>query len=340
MDDDPTQCGRCFQARATNPGLKLMISICGHSCCENCVSALFEKVAIQTCPKCSKQLVREDFSNDAEDSSAVENEIRVRERLNRTFNKQREDFPHGAKGLREYNDYLEMVEDIIYDLVYGAKDQKEQAQERIIEYEQKNRKIIDKNRAMLAQEMTELELKMRKEEEEFERRKQLYIQQEQQRLREELERRQEEVRAMEKETSKKRKGSSAPAQPRKRTRRDKDVGDSAMNVQEEDEEVNVVDDGEASSVSTSSTGSSFSYFPSGPSRRTSAAATAAPAGQPKPKKEAEAQRDRDAGRGHESSVMATRRSFAASGHSTAFEKMRAMEAARECLFDHRVRVRG
>lgn len=41
MDDQI--CPRCKTTRYRNPSLKLMVNVCGHTLCENCVELLFIK---------------------------------------------------------------------------------------------------------------------------------------------------------------------------------------------------------------------------------------------------------------------------------------------------------
>lgn len=41
MEEDG--CPRCKTTKYRNPSLKLMVNICGHTLCENCVELLFVK---------------------------------------------------------------------------------------------------------------------------------------------------------------------------------------------------------------------------------------------------------------------------------------------------------
>lgn len=42
MEDDQV-CPRCKTTKYRNPSLKLMVNVCGHTLCENCVDLLFLK---------------------------------------------------------------------------------------------------------------------------------------------------------------------------------------------------------------------------------------------------------------------------------------------------------
>lgn len=70
----------------------------------------------------------------------MEKEVDIRRRVLRDFNKKEEDFP----SLREYNDYLEEVETIIFNLVNNI-DQLE-TNKKIEKFKKENRELILKNK--------------------------------------------------------------------------------------------------------------------------------------------------------------------------------------------------
>ena len=70
----------------------------------------------------------------------VEKEVDIRRRVLRDFNKHEEDFAT----LREYNDYLEEVETIIYNLVHNI-DQLE-TNKKIEKFKKENRDFIMRNK--------------------------------------------------------------------------------------------------------------------------------------------------------------------------------------------------
>ncbi|KAI8354559.1 CDK-activating kinase assembly factor MAT1-domain-containing protein [Choanephora cucurbitarum] len=72
---------------------------------------------------------------------AVEKEVRIRKRAARVFNKRPEDF----SSLRAYNDYLEMVEDITFNLMNEVDVAETEA--KIAAYEQENKDSIAANQA-------------------------------------------------------------------------------------------------------------------------------------------------------------------------------------------------
>lgn len=78
------------------------------------------------------------------EDSQVEKEVDIRRRVLRDFNKKEEDFA----SLREYNDYLEEVETIIFNLVNNI-DQLE-TNKKIEKFKKENRELILKNKARVS----------------------------------------------------------------------------------------------------------------------------------------------------------------------------------------------
>uniref|UniRef100_A0A1J3D832 CDK-activating kinase assembly factor MAT1 n=1 Tax=Noccaea caerulescens TaxID=107243 RepID=A0A1J3D832_NOCCA len=81
-------------------------------------------------------------------SSHQNKEINVRRRISQIYNKREEDFP----SLKDYNDYLEEVECMVFDLVDGIN--VEAIEEKIKRYSQENAQQIMVNRARKAEELT------------------------------------------------------------------------------------------------------------------------------------------------------------------------------------------
>ncbi|KIJ60629.1 hypothetical protein HYDPIDRAFT_116926 [Hydnomerulius pinastri MD-312] len=109
MDD---QCPVCKSDRYLNPKLRLLVSSCYHKMCESCIDRLFT-LGPAPCPICQKVLRKLAFTPQTFEDLTVEKEVAVRRRIAKEFNKRREDFPD----LRLYNDYLEEVEDITFNLI-------------------------------------------------------------------------------------------------------------------------------------------------------------------------------------------------------------------------------
>ncbi|KAF9154455.1 TFIIH/NER complex subunit [Linnemannia schmuckeri] len=110
LDDDV--CPVCQTDRYLNPQMKLKVGPCFHKMCENCIERLFAH-GPAPCPTCRQTLRKATFSEQTFEDLSVEKEVRIRKQMSSKFNKRREDF----KSLKDYNDYLETVEDLTFKLV-------------------------------------------------------------------------------------------------------------------------------------------------------------------------------------------------------------------------------
>lgn len=160
MDDQA--CPRCKTTKYRNPSLKMMVNVCGHALCESCVDLLFLKGS-GSCPECKIPLRRTNFRVQMFEDAMVEKEVNIRKRILRDYNKREEDFPT----LREYNDYLEEIETIVYNLANNI--DVVETNKRIEQYKKDNREQIVKSKSKLGRNEYELEemieLEKQKEEE-------------------------------------------------------------------------------------------------------------------------------------------------------------------------------
>ncbi|XP_065195094.1 CDK-activating kinase assembly factor MAT1-like [Sycon ciliatum] len=143
-------CPRCRTSTFQNPHLKLMVNVCGHRLCTNCIEAVFTHPT-SNCLDCGKLLRRSEFRAQLFEDASVEREVDIRKRILRDYNKRQEDF----KTLREYNDYLEEIEEIIFNLASGT--DIEQTQERVEKYRAANQMQIVKSRSMQARHIQSME---------------------------------------------------------------------------------------------------------------------------------------------------------------------------------------
>ena len=135
------KCPKCGTTKYRDPQLKLMVNVCGHGLCENCVKLIYIKGSGPcTHAGCDKLLRRTDFRYQVFEDAYVEKEVDIRKKIFKDFNRKEEDFDT----LREYNDYLEMVETIIYNLANGV--DVEGTKKRIENYKKENAELIQKNR--------------------------------------------------------------------------------------------------------------------------------------------------------------------------------------------------
>lgn len=148
MDDQG--CPRCKTTKYRNPSLKLMVNVCGHTLCENCVDMLFVRGS-GNCVQCDTPLRKSNFRVQLFEDPAVDKEVEIRKKVLKMYNKRHFDFP----SLRAYNDYLEQVEDLVYNLtnnldVEGTKLMMEQ-------YQRENQDVIKRNKVKMTREQEELE---------------------------------------------------------------------------------------------------------------------------------------------------------------------------------------
>lgn len=148
MDDQG--CPRCKTTKYRNPSLKLMVNVCGHTLCENCVDMLFVRGS-GNCVQCDTPLRKSNFRLQLFEDPAIDKEVEIRKRVLKIYNKRDFDF----SSLREYNDYLEQVEEIVYNLTNNV--DVERTKQIMEQYQRENRDVIQRNKAKLTREQEELE---------------------------------------------------------------------------------------------------------------------------------------------------------------------------------------
>ncbi|OTB01290.1 hypothetical protein M426DRAFT_323563 [Hypoxylon sp. CI-4A] len=137
-------CPVCRRQRYLNTGMEFMINPeCYHPMCTSCVENIFGKGPAQCpYPSCAKTLRQRGFHRSFFQDLTVEREVDVRRRVQAVFNNEPDDF----ETPRDYNDYLQQVEDLTFDLVQGGPAERQAAEDKLAAYEQKHREEIEKNR--------------------------------------------------------------------------------------------------------------------------------------------------------------------------------------------------
>ncbi|CAH7666173.1 RNA polymerase II transcription factor B subunit 3 [Phakopsora pachyrhizi] len=173
-------CPVCKSDRYLNPNLRLLVSRCYHKMCESCIDRIFS-LGPEPCPICGQILRKINFAPQTFENLSVEKEVVIRRRISKYFNKRREDF----KSLEAYNNYLEEVEDITFNLINGVDVAETEA--KIKQFQIENQELIAQN---AVHEARQAELNKRREEilrKERETRKAELIRLEEEARREELE---------------------------------------------------------------------------------------------------------------------------------------------------------
>uniref|UniRef100_A0A8B9JMU7 CDK-activating kinase assembly factor MAT1 n=1 Tax=Astyanax mexicanus TaxID=7994 RepID=A0A8B9JMU7_ASTMX len=78
MDDQG--CPRCKTTKYRNPSLKLMVNVCGHTLCENCVDMLFVRGS-GNCVQCDTPLRKSNFRLQLFEDPAIDKEVEIRKRV-------------------------------------------------------------------------------------------------------------------------------------------------------------------------------------------------------------------------------------------------------------------
>lgn len=110
---------------------------CGHQFCNACVDRELTRRREFPCPICQTPVKRVTLTVRSLDEMQCERDTSWRKRVLKVFNKREQDFD----SLEEYNDYLELVEDMIYAIV-NEEPNAEEMKAKIKEYEQANKAEI------------------------------------------------------------------------------------------------------------------------------------------------------------------------------------------------------
>ncbi|XP_064921902.1 CDK-activating kinase assembly factor MAT1 isoform X5 [Columba livia] len=141
MDDQG--CPRCKTTKYRNPSLKLMVNVCGHTLCESCVDLLFVRGA-GNCHECDTPLRKSNFRVQLFEDPAVDKEVEIRKKVLKIYNKREDDFP----SLTEYNDFLEEIEEIVFNLTNNV--DLENTKRKMELYQKDNKEVIQKNKIKLS----------------------------------------------------------------------------------------------------------------------------------------------------------------------------------------------
>ncbi|KAI0006283.1 CDK-activating kinase assembly factor MAT1-domain-containing protein [Xylariaceae sp. FL0662B] len=137
-------CPVCKRVRYFNADMEFLINPeCYHAMCSNCVENIFGPGPAQ-CPyaACTKTLRKNRFRPAFFGDLDVEREVDIRRRVNAVFNMVEDDF----KTLGDYNNFLQTVEDLTFDLLNGGEAERKKAEDELKMYEQKHREDIERNK--------------------------------------------------------------------------------------------------------------------------------------------------------------------------------------------------
>jgi CDK-activating kinase assembly factor MAT1 len=125
--------------------------------CSTCVDRIFTSgPASCPVPYCGKTLRKKGFHKAFFGDLKIEREVDIRKRVGAIYNLRQNDF----NTLLDWNNYLEMIEGLVFDLMNGSKEEKAAAETNLQKYKADNAKRIDENRKEIIE---ELELAKRRE---------------------------------------------------------------------------------------------------------------------------------------------------------------------------------
>ncbi|KAL1621945.1 TFIIH/NER complex subunit [Neofusicoccum ribis] len=144
----PDICPVCKSSRYLNPNMRFLINPeCYHQMCESCVDRIYSHgPAPCRIVGCGKTLRKNRFRKKTFEDIQVEREVDIRRRVAAVFNRREDEF----ETLEDYNDYLNDVEDITYDLIHRIN--VEQAEAKLKKYAEANQQSIKENEVMAQQE--------------------------------------------------------------------------------------------------------------------------------------------------------------------------------------------
>lgn len=134
FEEDDLSCPECGSGRSIRKDLVLLYSsCCGAIRCHGCVRDEFDlkrKVSIK-CSSCGATLKRANYRDIPLERQHFEKENAIRSKMERISMLERGDFDSD----RKYDDYLEMLSDIVIDRAHGTDEEKRAAEKRVIAFE-------------------------------------------------------------------------------------------------------------------------------------------------------------------------------------------------------------
>ena len=145
-------CPVCKSSRYLNKSMRFLVNPeCYHKMCESCVDRIFSH-GPNKCPiaGCHRTLRKHRFREQTFEDIQVEREVDIRKRIATVFNRREEEFD----SLLDYNNYLNDVEDITFNLVNRI--DVEATEKKLQAYSDSNSGAISENAALAAQEAQDM----------------------------------------------------------------------------------------------------------------------------------------------------------------------------------------
>uniref|UniRef100_A0A1I7T5Y0 RING-type domain-containing protein n=1 Tax=Caenorhabditis tropicalis TaxID=1561998 RepID=A0A1I7T5Y0_9PELO len=150
------ECKKCKSNEYTNKQLVMMINECGHPLCKNCVDNIFA-LNSGNCHVCNRVLRKNGFREQIYDDPLIDKETFLRRKLRKIYNLKLDDF----ENLKEFGDYQERFETLVYNLVFETNVNETNAE--IQAFEEKHKEKIDRNKRRLDEDQKWVEDQLRDE---------------------------------------------------------------------------------------------------------------------------------------------------------------------------------
>ncbi|PIC49123.1 hypothetical protein B9Z55_007831 [Caenorhabditis nigoni] len=150
------ECRKCKSNEYTNKQLVMMINECGHPLCKNCVDNIYA-LNSGNCHVCNRLLRKNGFREQIYDDPLIDKETFLRRKLRKIYNLKQDDF----ETLREFGDYQERFETLVYNLVFETDVVETNAE--IQAFEEKHKEQIDRNKRRLDEDQKWIEDQLREE---------------------------------------------------------------------------------------------------------------------------------------------------------------------------------
>jgi len=176
-------CPVCKSSRYLNKSMRFLVNPeCYHKMCESCVDRIFSH-GPNKCPiaGCKRTLRKHRFREQTFEDIAVEREVDIRKRIAAIFNRREDEF----EDLRAYNDYLNEVEDLTFNLIHNI--DVDATEKRLQAYAASNSRAISENAAMASQEVQNMAALQAAEREQAKLRREMARREEEQDRRERIE---------------------------------------------------------------------------------------------------------------------------------------------------------
>lgn len=154
-------CPVCKSSRYLNPNMRFLVNPeCYHKMCSSCVDRIFSHGPAQ-CPVagCHRTLRKHRFRPQTFEDIKVEREVDIRRTVAAVMNKREDDF----ETLLDYNNYLEAVEDITFNLINGI--DVVRTEKKLNAYREQNNASIKANASLARDEVAILKAKQAAEKE-------------------------------------------------------------------------------------------------------------------------------------------------------------------------------